>query len=83
MQSNLALNSAFLVRTEAAREALRELTGDIGLVMLISEGLEFSDVLLWDFFSYSTASPSDWRVILNLFRDPGEGVPRFDKIRHA
>ncbi|KAJ6577097.1 hypothetical protein B0H10DRAFT_1963249 [Mycena sp. CBHHK59/15] len=41
-----------LVRDDAAREKLREQVGDIGLIMTLyeSKGLEFNDVLLYDFF---------------------------------
>ncbi|ORY76949.1 hypothetical protein BCR35DRAFT_332754 [Leucosporidium creatinivorum] len=73
-----------LVRNEAARENLRKKTGDVGLIMTIAEakGLEFSEVLLWDYFADSTSSAADWRVILNLWKS-GKGVPAFDAVRHA
>ncbi|KAL8293616.1 hypothetical protein RQP46_000317 [Phenoliferia psychrophenolica] len=74
-----------LVRDEAARDALRRRTGDLGIILTIAEskGLEFTDCLLYDFFSDSAASASEWRVVLNLFKEPGEGVPTFDPVRHA
>ncbi|KAF7367508.1 UvrD-like helicase ATP-binding domain-containing protein [Mycena sanguinolenta] len=45
-----------LVRDDAARDKLREQVGDIGLIMTLyeSKGLEFNDVLLYNFFEDST-----------------------------
>lgn len=51
-----------------------------------SKGLEFSDVLLYDFFSDSPASAADWRVVLNALDEAqrhGVAAPRFDDARHA
>ncbi|KAJ7222624.1 hypothetical protein GGX14DRAFT_558715 [Mycena pura] len=76
-----------LVRDEAAREKLREQVGDIGLIMTLyeSKGLEFNDVLLYNFFEDSTVSEAQWRVVLNAV-DTGRrkaSAPVFDKVRHA
>ncbi|KAJ7293966.1 hypothetical protein C8J57DRAFT_1444990 [Mycena rebaudengoi] len=72
-----------LVRDEAAREKLREQVGDIGLIMTLyeSKGLEFNDVLLYNFFEDSTVGEAQWRVVLNAVKN--SPAPRFDSFRHA
>ncbi|KAJ7836348.1 hypothetical protein B0H14DRAFT_2794293 [Mycena olivaceomarginata] len=76
-----------LVRDDAAREKLREQVGDIGLIMTLyeSKGLEFNDVLLYNFFEDSTVDAAQWRVVLNaLETNRGNNpAPLFDKARHA
>ncbi|KAK0197996.1 hypothetical protein F5146DRAFT_1130943 [Armillaria mellea] len=78
-----------IVRNEVARERLRQQVGEVGLVLTIyeSKGLEFNDVLLYNFFSDSPAGLSQWRVVLNAVeeskRDPKNPAPQFDHIRHA
>ncbi|GBE78672.1 predicted protein [Sparassis crispa] len=77
-----------LVRDDRAREKLREQVGDIGLIMTLyeSKGLEFNDVLLYNFFQDSTVDLSQWRVILNAMpQDHREKLPapRFDDARHS
>ncbi|KAF9229832.1 hypothetical protein BS17DRAFT_744362 [Gyrodon lividus] len=56
-----------LVRDDEARDKLREQVGDIGLIMTLyeSKGLEFNDVLLYNFFEDSAVDLSRWRVLLN------------------
>ncbi|KDQ58729.1 hypothetical protein JAAARDRAFT_155337 [Jaapia argillacea MUCL 33604] len=77
-----------LVRDDSAREKLRKEVGDVGLIMTLyeSKGLEFDDVLLFNFFEDSTVDASQWRVILNTMEE-GERckipTPRFDATRHA
>ncbi|KAJ3739795.1 hypothetical protein DFH05DRAFT_1546449 [Lentinula detonsa] len=61
-----------LVRNEAARNRLKSKLGNgIGLIMTIydSKGLEFNDVLLYDFFGDSPAKLSQWRLILGALYD--------------
>ncbi|KIN94542.1 hypothetical protein M404DRAFT_380086 [Pisolithus tinctorius Marx 270] len=55
-----------LVRNEKAREKLRQQVGDIGLIMTLyeSKGLEFNDVLLYNFFEDSNVDLSRWRLVL-------------------
>ncbi|KAI6165390.1 hypothetical protein EDD17DRAFT_225914 [Pisolithus thermaeus] len=55
-----------LVRDEKAKEKLREQVGDIGVIMTLyeSKGLEFNDVLLYNFFEDSNVDLSRWRVVL-------------------
>ncbi|CAE6459263.1 unnamed protein product, partial [Rhizoctonia solani] len=79
-------SQVILVRNEAARNALREQVGEIGLILTLyeSKGLEFDDVLLYNFFEDSVPNESTWRVILQGLRATNIGpVPRFDEIRHA
>ncbi|KAI0321916.1 hypothetical protein OF83DRAFT_135754 [Amylostereum chailletii] len=77
-----------LVRNDAARDQLRDQVGDIGLILTLyeSKGLEFNDVLLFNFFEDSTVDVSQWRVVLNVLgrmdRD-GIAAPSFDEARHA
>ncbi|KAF7306351.1 UvrD-like helicase ATP-binding domain-containing protein [Mycena indigotica] len=76
-----------LVRDEAARERLREQVGDIGLIMTLyeSKGLEFNDVLLYNFFEDSTVGEAQWRVVLNAIDEEqrAEAAPTFDQAKHA
>ncbi|KAI0369978.1 hypothetical protein BV20DRAFT_945276 [Pilatotrama ljubarskyi] len=77
-----------LVRDEAARERLRAQVGDIGLILTLyeSKGLEFNDVLLFNFFEDSTVDLSQWRVVLNALpaeQRANHPAPRFDDARHS
>ncbi|KAI6020999.1 hypothetical protein BKA83DRAFT_178181 [Pisolithus microcarpus] len=64
-----------LVRDEKARERLQEQVGDIGLIMTLyeSKGLEFNDVLLYNFFEDSTVDLSRWRLVLAAVDGAVEG----------
>ncbi|KAI6133857.1 hypothetical protein EV401DRAFT_2204741 [Pisolithus croceorrhizus] len=55
-----------LVRNEMARQKLQQQVGEIGLIMTLyeSKGLEFNDVLLYNFFDDSNVDLSRWRVVL-------------------
>lgn len=51
-----------------------------------AKGLEFNDVLLYDFFTDSNVALSEWRVVLNAVEvEKRESLPapRFDESRHA
>ncbi|KAH9855762.1 hypothetical protein C2E23DRAFT_548924 [Lenzites betulinus] len=77
-----------LVRDDAAREKLRAQVGDIGLILTLyeSKGLEFNDVLLFNFFEDSTVDLSQWRVVLNALapeKRANHPAPRFDDARHS
>ncbi|KAF8594570.1 P-loop containing nucleoside triphosphate hydrolase protein [Ceratobasidium sp. AG-I] len=78
-------SQVILVRNDAARDALRAQVGEIGLILTLyeSKGLEFDDVLLYNFFEDSVPSVSVWRVILHGLQGVNVAVPRFDEIRHA
>ncbi|KAI5829770.1 hypothetical protein K523DRAFT_416462 [Schizophyllum commune Tattone D] len=77
-----------LVRHEEARQRLRKEVGDIGLIMTLyeSKGLEFDDVLLFNFFHDSSVETSQWRVVLNAMDSEHRQevpAPRFDENLHA
>ncbi|KAJ7652111.1 hypothetical protein DFH06DRAFT_1094341 [Mycena polygramma] len=80
----LGAQQCILVRDDAAREKLRKLVGDIGIIMTLyeSKGLEFNDVLLYNFFNDSGASEGQWRVVYSLIKD-GPPAPSLDNTRHA
>ncbi|KAG8990213.1 hypothetical protein FRB94_013643 [Tulasnella sp. JGI-2019a] len=67
----LGAGQVIIVRNGQARAALREEIGDSPLIMTLYEtkGLEFNDVILYNFFAHSMASPADWRALLALFQD--------------
>ncbi|KAG2048322.1 hypothetical protein BDR06DRAFT_962830, partial [Suillus hirtellus] len=69
-----------LVRDDAARQRLRDQVGEVGLIMTLyeSKGLEFNDVLLYNFFEDSTVDLSRWRVVLNGVDGQGY-APNFDR----
>ncbi|KAE9400953.1 P-loop containing nucleoside triphosphate hydrolase protein [Gymnopus androsaceus JB14] len=63
-----------LVRNEAARDRLKAKLGE--------QGLEFNDVLLYDFFGDSPAKLSQWRIILAALNDRATfSVPDFERNR--
>ncbi|EGN94529.1 hypothetical protein SERLA73DRAFT_114784 [Serpula lacrymans var. lacrymans S7.3] len=79
-----------LVRNEVAKEKLRKEVGDVGLIMTLyeSKGLEFDDVLLYNFFEDSTVDVSHFRIVLNALEDrdlqkSSLSAHRFDETRHA
>ncbi|KAF8336966.1 P-loop containing nucleoside triphosphate hydrolase protein [Cantharellus anzutake] len=61
-----------IVRNDEARDEVRAALGNEGLVLTLleSKGLEFDDVLLYNFFGSSPASPAQWRVIQSKNADP-------------
>ncbi|KAH8834708.1 hypothetical protein DL96DRAFT_1808678 [Flagelloscypha sp. PMI_526] len=77
-----------LVRNDEARKRLRAQVGtDIGLIMTLyeSKGLEFDDVLLYNFFEDSSVELAQWRVVLNVLVEtkPSVTPPRFNETLHA
>ncbi|KAH7101437.1 P-loop containing nucleoside triphosphate hydrolase protein [Auriculariales sp. MPI-PUGE-AT-0066] len=78
-----------IVRNDEAQAKLRAEVGDIGIIFTVMEakGLEFDDVLIYNFFNDSSVSEQQWRVVLNALVDtPSEqdlAAPEFDAIRHA
>ncbi|KAI5120222.1 hypothetical protein M0805_000036 [Coniferiporia weirii] len=75
-----------LVRNDAARDELRKNVGQIGLILTLyeSKGLEFDDVLLYNFFKDSPSDLSQWRMVLNAVPEvEASSTPRFDEVRHA
>ncbi|KAG7099943.1 hypothetical protein E1B28_001736 [Marasmius oreades] len=79
-------HQCILVRDEDARCRLRqELGHDIGVVLTIyeSKGLEFNDVLIYNFFEDSNAEFARWRVILNAIDKFPASLPKLDNNKHA
>ena len=62
-----------IVRTEASKQRLPEDLKRAGLVCtaMESKGLEFDDVLLWNFFSDSEAE-AEWRTVTKYWQDQRE-----------
>ncbi|PSS06635.1 hypothetical protein PHLCEN_2v3591 [Hermanssonia centrifuga] len=84
-QLEFGAQQCILVRDDVAREKLRAQVGDIGLVLTLyeSKGLEFNDVLLYNFFEDSKVDVSQWRVILNALPEEKQiKCPQFDDTRH-
>ncbi|RIA86765.1 hypothetical protein C1645_318131 [Glomus cerebriforme] len=76
-------DQVIIVRDKEAKEHLEELIGKAGLVMTVFEtkGMEFNDVLLYNFFTDSPACRK-WRVILSILSENPEGVPDFSHEKH-
>ncbi|MCL7037206.1 hypothetical protein MKW94_023327, partial [Papaver nudicaule] len=78
-----------LVRDESARKEILEQIGKQALVLTIVEckGLEFQDVLLYNFFGTSPLK-NQWRVVYgymkqqNLFSSVEQKFPNFSKAKH-
>ena len=71
---------AILVRDECTQQLLQDTLGNDALVLTIQQckGMEFEDVLLWDFFT-NTEYSSGWRAIQHLKTD----ARNFDAKAHA
>lgn len=85
-QIEFGAQQCILVRDDNARSKLQEQMGDIGLILTLyeSKGLEFNDVLLYNFFEDSTVDVSQWRVILNALTGKKQiKCPTFDETRHS
>lgn len=70
-----------LTRDEDGKARLIRKIGETALVLTIlqAKGMEFDDVILWDFFS-STPDPSGWR---SLQHSSHEDSSTFDVVKHA
>ncbi|KIN94541.1 hypothetical protein M404DRAFT_380130 [Pisolithus tinctorius Marx 270] len=68
-------DQCILVRDEKAKEKLQQQVGNIGVIMTLyeSKGLEFNDVLLYNFFEDSTMDLSRWRLVLAAIDGVVEG----------
>ncbi|KAI8552025.1 hypothetical protein RHMOL_Rhmol06G0232600 [Rhododendron molle] len=77
-----------LVRDDSARQDISEHVGKQALVLTVVEckGLEFQDVLLYNFFG-SSPLKNQWRVIYEFMKeqdllDPGTSFSCFNEARH-
>ncbi|CAI2183598.1 14619_t:CDS:2, partial [Funneliformis geosporum] len=79
----LGAGQVIIVRDETAKQHLMGLNSDIGLVLTVFEakGMEFNDVLLYNFFADSPALLK-WRVILSDLEDYSKGVRTFSPENH-
>ncbi|KAF8336960.1 uncharacterized protein EI90DRAFT_3013934 [Cantharellus anzutake] len=66
----LGARQAIIVRDDVARDEVRTLSGsqDNVYTLIESKGLEFDDVLIYNFFASSPASGAQWRAILGVQR---------------
>ncbi|CAI2181726.1 10963_t:CDS:2, partial [Funneliformis geosporum] len=72
-----------IVRDETAKKRVKDINSDIGLVLTVFEakGMEFNDVLLYNFFTDSPALLK-WEVILSDLDDYSAWIPKFSPECH-
>ncbi|KIO30551.1 hypothetical protein M407DRAFT_20439 [Tulasnella calospora MUT 4182] len=77
----LGARQVIIVRHESAANSLRDAIGRVAVVLTLyeSKGMEFNDVLLFNFFTDSPATVTDWRA---MFLAQKEGR-QFDHRRHS
>ncbi|CAG8555633.1 6929_t:CDS:10 [Cetraspora pellucida] len=76
-------NQVIIVRNEEAKKRLEESIGKVGLILTIFEakGMEFNDVLLYDFFTDSPAGQK-WRLILSAIEGYSGGMQTLSYEKH-
>ena len=91
--SELGAAQVILVREDSDRDVLLQggplATSQI-LTILESKGLEFDDVIIYNFFDRSIMTSADWRVVYGFFQHlelpaedrEAEPFPRFEEGRH-
>ncbi|EKX42080.1 hypothetical protein GUITHDRAFT_111932 [Guillardia theta CCMP2712] len=81
-QIEFGAHQVILVRSQDAKDRLPHFfDGCLAMTILESKGLEFDDVILWNFFTDSRAS-QEWRVILTcLIHDDEEEEQRLQEKR--
>ena len=79
--ADFGAEQVILVRDEAMKTRLQGKIGDIALILTIldSKGMEFDDVIIWDFFT-SSPDPSGVRCLSALITD---ARPAFDGRKHS
>ncbi|KAG8960167.1 hypothetical protein FRC05_007045 [Tulasnella sp. 425] len=77
----LGAHQVIIVRHESAANSLRARIGRVAVVLTLyeSKGMEFNDVLLFNFFTDSTSTATDWRAMSLAYK---EGRT-FDARRHS
>ncbi|CAJ0759747.1 3823_t:CDS:10 [Entrophospora sp. SA101] len=73
-----------IVRDDEAKEHVKKKIGEeFGLILTVfeSKGMEFNDVLLYNFFADSPAC-SKWRVIFSAFDNHSKGIQEFYHEKH-
>ncbi|RIA97760.1 P-loop containing nucleoside triphosphate hydrolase protein [Glomus cerebriforme] len=76
-------DQVIIVRDDETKLYVMKLIGKAGLVMTVFEakGMEFNDVLLYNFFTDSPACRK-WRVILSALSENSDPVPTFSYEKH-
>ncbi|PKY58174.1 P-loop containing nucleoside triphosphate hydrolase protein [Rhizophagus irregularis] len=76
-------DQVIIVRDNKAKMQVEKLINKAGLVMTVFEtkGMEFNDVLLYNFFTDSPACRK-WRVILSALNENSKGIQTFSHERH-
>ncbi|KAI5986328.1 hypothetical protein EDD15DRAFT_2373322 [Pisolithus albus] len=84
--SGFGARQCILVRDEKAKEKLEQQLANHGRTLYESKGLEFDDVLLYNFFEDSNVDLSRWRLVLAAIDNAVEGhnlrcqqAPRFER----
>ncbi|CAG8476933.1 5442_t:CDS:10 [Acaulospora colombiana] len=81
--SEFGADQVIIVRDDEAKKRVRALIGKVGLVLTVFEakGMEFNDVLLYNFFTDSPALLK-WRVILSVLSNYSGGIQTFSVEKH-
>ncbi|CAB5211866.1 unnamed protein product [Rhizophagus irregularis] len=76
-------DQVIIVRNDKAKMQVKKLINKAGLVMTVFEakGMEFNDVLIYNFFTDSPACRK-WRVILSSLSENSKGVQTFSHEKH-
>ena len=79
--ADFGAEQVILVRDEEAKKALQAQIGDVALVLTIlqSKGMEFDDVMLFNFFTESSC-PASLRCLGSVVGMEGSG--EFDAMKH-
>ncbi|KAG8931119.1 hypothetical protein FRC00_000874 [Tulasnella sp. 408] len=78
----LGARQVIIVRNEPAASSLRAIIGRVAVILNLyeSKGMEFNDVILYNFFTDSPATVTDWRA-MSLSQDDKDRF--FDERRHS
>nr|GAT61403.1 predicted protein [Mycena chlorophos] len=76
-------HQCILVRDKAVRDRLLRDVGEVAIILPVydAKGLEFNDILLYNFFADSHVDEAQWRVVLNMLE--GVRAPPLDALRHG
>ncbi|KAG8896622.1 hypothetical protein FRB99_008794, partial [Tulasnella sp. 403] len=79
---------AIIVRNEDGKQRLKDKIGESAIILTVyeSKGMEFNDVLLYNFFYDSPCDTKDWEAVARALSDPstsGTYYRLFDRYRYA
>jgi ankyrin repeat protein len=81
--SDFGANQVIIVRDEAAKRALpAQLAGALVMTPLEAKGLEFADVVAYNFFKDSVAPDRAWGACAHEIGCPGDAAAAFDARTH-